>query len=388
MKERQISPELLAFGIHPSGKRDWIPVEGLQFPKVDAKHNLSAGLQSVEFPFAHGTIPVVRRGRALEQFVGIVSEQQRNLAYGLFAVASDNDTMYEKIIVPTINAYLKDHGGNHVLIPSIGYPIIDWWKEGLQKAGNSLVEADFFHIMQKGKLPGSIKAVYLDFPGTFFSASYKSEQVKNWIAANPDVLFVIDQANLGFFNQVQSERAYTLLDQLPPSTNLLLTNTTTKASSVRVVAQTWAPKEFVTKYGSQSDLPLQHGLSHGQLRKAIQLFHPANLEQAARLRQAIIAHREYLKKVLAQKYGETAVFNAAATQGHALILNAKAFGFADGEAFSQALANGVIPIGVKSTKYYTDVSKNPWVKDFVYVSIPFDVQVMQDLCQALGVDGI
>lgn len=388
--EKYITKELEAFGIRPAGKREWIPVEGLHFPHVDTSHNLSAGLQGVEFPFAPGTeIPMRRKTvpQALKESLKFAYKTHADL----FAVASHNDLLYKDVIIPTINQYLANHNSHLILTPSIGYPIMDWWKEGFTQKGNHLVEGDYFQLMAKGKLPGSVKVVYMDFPGTFFSAKYQPQQLFDWMKKNPDVLFIIDQANIGFSG---NSNAYNLLGSLPKHDNFIITHTTTKSFSVRVLAHAWASSQIFKQYGLENGIPITKGLTTSHMKQAIQLFHPANIAESQKIRSTIVRNREYLKAQLIKAHGPKVLYNAQLTQGHALIVNAKSFGFADGDAFSKALSIGkarkdgisAVPIGVKSTKYYTDSTHNPWVKDFVYISIPFDRGVMKDLCSALGVE--
>ncbi|GEM_PF-6214275 len=402
--------------IIPAGHREWIPVEGLEFPKVDVWHNLSAGIQ---VPIEHlpyvglhepntGGIEALAHAVTevrLHELQGLSEDtcemlnvysgqwRERSADQTLFALAPNNDTLYEKVIIPVINNVLKQQGLTQVLIPHVGYPIVSWFKEGLEMAKNNLTEANYFNLIGQGTLPPEIGAVYIDFPGTFFSAAYDPILVRTWIEKNPEVLFIVDQANLGFNTGGDSTEALFDIGLIPPdATNVIATYTTTKAFSVRAFAQAWSSKKFTQEFSPASSYHVVPMTDQTDI--ALNLLRPSNLMIAHTLKQQIITHREELKWRLQEVYGDEAVYNAHLTQGHALIINAPALGFTHGLALTAALADGAgrkdgipaVPIAVKPTLYYGDTMRYPSLNDYIYLSVPFNGEVQENVKFALQID--
>lgn len=370
--------------------RTFIPVEGL-WPglqsDVGPKYDLSAGLQGYIFPFQQEINYALSNGRDLAE--ALYASKEVVPGQTLLAIADNNDDLYEKVLSPAINEFLKGKGASQILIPQIGYPIISWFAEGLD---GTIVEANFFELISsKASLPPEIGCVYIDCPGTFWGSLYEPTKVFAWMNENPEVLFLVDQANLGYFQDSQQGKLADLRCALPENNhNVVVTNTTTKAFvGTRVAAWAWSSKDFAHAYAQ--DTYLTYLPDPEKVALASNLFQRENLTKAQELRATIVAHREQLAELLEVKYGVGSVLHKAQSVNHSLILNATMFGFDFGTEMALAFASGIKPgakpFGLKPTDYYGDATKTPILEECVYIAIPLDGKVFNDLLYAFDVGG-
>ncbi len=135
------------------------------------------------------------------------------------AFAPNTDSLQEQFLNPTIQLWAKKTGRKKVLI-DVGYPLIRWYRSGLENAGLSIVEPTPLGpserqnlrkvdeegvwtrlqawIKQGKRLPDDIGICYLDYPSTVFGRAYSRQELVDFIRNNPHVLFVIDETNLYF----------------------------------------------------------------------------------------------------------------------------------------------------------------------------------------------
>jgi hypothetical protein len=299
------------------------------------------------------------------------------------AIAPKSEILMKFAVAPLLQEKVKQSNDNALFVNDYGYPMPFWPQTAL---GAPIKEYDFDTAIRNGEhLPQEISAVYLDYPRTYGKKAPPPEALKRFIINNPNVLFIIDQANTGFADNTQQFLSNALSElefqvELPDAA-IIVTNSTSKNIATGVA---WAyvsdkAKGLVFEY---SDKTKFFGFDdYLTINKALQVLDHEDQAQAWRL--LLVQNRNILAAMLPAKalpFGE-------GSNPH-LIIDARVLGYADAKdmvkTFSAGFPNeGIPPIAIKTCEPYADPEKYPEILNHVFISIPVDVEVMKALQQVL-----
>lgn len=374
-----------------TSKRPYIPRESRTY-LPSAAYDLSAAPYMpirldlpISYPISSSSLPSRVAELVRQRILSTATDRERrveaNPAFSEpMAIAPNSEILMESAIAPIVKRFTDTTGNNNLYVSSSGYPLPFWLQE---KLGTEIREFDFDGAIQRGeKLPEGIRTVYLDHPRTY-GATRSTIELQQFIRANPDVLFIVDQANVGFAaNPTDSEgtpQDLLLRSSLPDS--LLITTNSTSKQIATGVAWMYASDQARGLISAQQETMIA-GFDEQSLQTA---FRVLDQEQAAsEYRRQIVHNRHGLASLLPEEslpFGERNLAH--------LIIDATRLGYANAAEMVTVFRRGdeergVLPMAIKTCEPYADSVKHPEILNQVFVAIPVNGQVLENLYRALS----
>lgn len=338
------------------------------------------------------------------------------------AFGINTENLFKSFIVPAIKKHCGESNKNQIATDNISYLLPLWNKKELLPF--QLVEGELSRLIKEGgKLPDNIGAVFLDFPPNQQKKDFQFDvdQLIKFINNHPDVLFIIDQANLYFsedrnssigndlmfsdiyYKDYDSGKIRTHQKRLRDNNLCIVTNTTTKAvglSGCAVAAGTKRAKELL---GQESGHPAyffndESSINQARLSLLVESgkpgepvasqegfgrFHPAPSNKkdydaitADEFREKTIENKEKLESHLKELFGDSVTCPELVVEGARIMINAKDLGFKKGQKLCDVLSVDPFSIATKPATVYASPKKEKEWARYVQMTIPWKEEML------------
>ena len=325
------------------------------------------------------------------------------------AFGPTTEQLFKSHVVPTIKKHCDETKKTQVAIDDVSYLLPLWNKKELEPV--QIIEGELSRLIKEGgKLPPNVGAVFLDFPPNQQKkdVQYNISELIEFMKDHPDVLFIIDQANLHFSAHSINLNDDLMFDELILSNThdnrknrlgdslVLVTNTTTKAfgiSGCAVASGTNRVRKLLKQELGQPAMLFNNQEQVNDARKSLYLETPKafnfNSEQFLKLDAANaftfrMRNFEYKKKLqlhLQKLFGGSVNCPELDVEGARILINAQELGFRTAQDLCDTLYRDFFIATKPATVYASPKKQKEWSK-YIQMTVPWNEEIMNAVSNA------